>query len=79
MPPQKKKMLRRKIAQAFQHEQRTVEIMLELGEIFGEHHKDYEEYFQAIGQCSLVVMGFIQDVAVKAWGFWPDNIETWLK
>jgi len=79
MARQNKKVLRRKIAQAWQHQARTVEIMTDMAVMFDEHHKDYAEYMQAIAQSAYITMEFIQDVATKAWGYWPEDVETWLK
>ncbi len=72
-------MMRRKLAQAYQHQMRTVELLVELGEIFGEFHMDYYEQFLAISQMSMTVMKFIKGIAIHAWGYFPDNIQTWLK
>ena len=67
------------MAQCYQHQARSVEILLDMAEEFAEHHPDYTEFMQAIGQSIFVNMGFIEDVCKKAWGYFPENIETWLK
>jgi len=79
MSAQKKKMMRRKLAQAYQHQMRTVELLVELGEIFGEFHMDYYEQFLAISQMSMTVMKFIKSIGIHAWGYFPEDINKWLK
>jgi len=78
MPANKAGLLKRKLAQAYRHQQLVADILLEESEIFGEFHKDYEEYFKLIAANTFVTLRFIQDIGTKAWGYWPDDITKWL-
>lgn len=67
------------MAQAWQHQARTVEIMLDMAALFKEAHPEHAEFMQAIAQSAYVTMDFIKDVSIKCWGFWPEDINSWLK
>lgn len=79
MAPQKKKMLRRKIAQCVGHQMKTVYLLVEISEVFGEFHTDYSEMFNLIANNSMMTIEWIKTIAIKAWGYFPNDINTWLK
>ena len=67
------------MAQAWQHQKRTVELMLDMAEEFERWHPKYTQVMQAIAQSCYVVMAFIEKVSTFAWGYFPEDINTWLK
>lgn len=79
MTQAKKKILRRKIAQALNHQMKTVELLIYIATTFGEFHADYEEIFELIANNCMLTIEWIKSIAIKAWGYIPDDINTWLK
>lgn len=75
----KKKYIRRKLAQAIGHQQSCVSCLLEVREFFVEYHPEWEELFVSIGNMCMMSIGFIRTVGIRAYGYFPENINTWLK
>lgn len=75
----KKTKLKRLMAQAFVHQMKTIEILLQVAAIFGEWHTDYAEMFVMIATNCNFTMQAIESVCRHSWGTFPDNIQTWLK
>lgn len=75
----KRVVLKRRMAQAYVHQMRTIEILLEVAKIFGEWHKDYEEMFILIATMCGYTMSLIKKVCTHSWGYFPDDVQTWLK
>ena len=76
---QKKKYMRRKLAQAFGHHQKAIECILEVRELFVEFHPEWSDLFTGIANNSVISMNFIKSVCVQAWGYFPETLDTWLK
>jgi hypothetical protein len=79
MSQKKKKQLRRKIAQCVGHQMKTVVLLAEVAEVFRESHQDYAEMFTTIANNCMITIEWIKGVAIHAWGYFPDDINTWLK
>lgn len=75
----KQTQLKRHLAQAYIHQMRTIEILLQVATVFGEWHSDYAELFQLIATNCYITMQAIKDVCIHSWGTFPDNIKSWLK
>lgn len=75
----KKKYMRRKIAQAIGHQMKSIDCLIEVREFFDEFHPEWAELFNGIANNSLITISFIKSLAIHAWGFFPDNLNTWLK
>jgi hypothetical protein len=75
----KKKYMRRKVAQAIGHQMKSLECMLEVGAFFFEFHPEWKPFFDAICNNCMMTIGFIKDLAIKAWGYFPDELDKWLK
>lgn len=75
----KKKIMRRKAAQAYQHLMRAIECLLFLQDIFIEHHPDYAELFNVICTGINVFMEQLEKTFTRAWGYFPDDLNKWLK
>lgn len=75
----KKKFMRRKIAQAYGHQQKAIECLLEVRELFVEWHPEWSDLFTGIGNNCIVTMGFIQKLGIRAWGYFPESLDAWLK
>lgn len=58
---------------------RAVEITLELQEYFGEFHDDWKEMFQVQAETLVFVLTVMERIYTLAWGYFPENLETWLK
>lgn len=58
---------------------KTVYILVEISEVFGEFHTDYAQMFDLIANNCMMTIEWIKVVAIKAWGYFPDDINTWLK
>jgi hypothetical protein len=79
MSQQKKKRLRRKLAQCVTYQQKTIENLLEVAEIFGEFHDDYKEMFEVIATSCGLTLELIKRVCEHAWGYFPNDFHTWLQ
>ena len=75
----KKAFMRRKIAQSFGHQQKAIQALLEVRELFVEWHPEWSDLFTAICNNCVITMGFIKDLGVRAWGYWPESLDSWLK
>jgi hypothetical protein len=71
--------MKRYIAQSFQHQQRTIEKLIELGDLFEEHHSEYTELYVLIANCCAMTCRLIQRISILAWGYWPDDFHKWLR
>lgn len=76
---QKKKYMRRKIAQAFGHHQKCIECLLEVRDMFVEWHPEWSDLFTALCNNSVISMGFIKKLGILAWGYFPESLDAWLK
>lgn len=76
---QKKKYMRRKIAQAYGHQQKAIECLLEVREMFTEWHPEWSDYFTAICNNCVLTMTFIKALGTRAWGYFPESLDAWLK
>jgi len=76
---QKKKFMKRKIAQAFGHQQKSVQCLLEVRDLFAEWHPEWSPMFNAICNNCLMTGEFIEKLATRAWGYFPETLDTWLK
>lgn len=76
---QKKKWMRRKIAQAYGHQQKCIECLLDVRELFVEWHPEWSDMFTAICNNCIITMGFIKDLGIRAWGYFPESLDAWLK
>jgi hypothetical protein len=75
----KKKFMRRKMAQAFGHQQKAIQCMLEVRELFVEWHPEWSPMFNAICNNCMMTAEFIQKLCIQAWGYFPESLDTWLK
>lgn len=76
---QKKKFMKRKIAQAFGHQQKSVQCLLEVRDLFAEWHPEWSPMFNAICNNCLMTAQFIETLGTRAWGYFPETLDTWLK
>lgn len=74
-----RKQMKRKAAQAVQHSQRICENMMFIREQFIDGHPDWIDLFDLIINNQLMQISFIKVLSTKAWGQFPDNLDTWLK
>lgn len=72
-------MMRRKMAQAIRSQQRAITSLLEVRELFNEFHPEWDELFTAISNNCLITIGLIKALCIKAWGYFPDKLASWLK
>lgn len=79
MANSKQKYMRRKIAQTITYIQKAVDNLLEVRELFNEYHPEWDELFTAICNNCVMTISFIKSLCVKAWGYFPDNLDAWLK
>lgn len=79
MTQAKKKILRRLIAQSINHQRRSVEKLVRISEMFGEWHEDYAEMFDLIANNCMMTIEWLKSIAIRAWGYIPDDLDTWLK
>lgn len=77
MSQQKKKMLRRKIAATFRYQLQSIENLLVLRDTFGKFHDDYAIAWELMAQNCQITAEMIKDVAIKAYGYFPDDISKW--
>lgn len=75
----KKKFMRRKMAQAFGHQQKAIQCMLEVRELFSEWHPEWSPMFTAICNNCIMTADFIQKLCIRAWGYFPKSLDAWLK
>jgi hypothetical protein len=76
---QKQKYMRRKMAQSITYLQKSIDALLEVKELFVEFHPEWDSLFIAIANSCVITIGLIKSLCEKAWGYFPDNLETWLK
>lgn len=74
-----KKQMKRVTAQCVQHSQRIVEKLLALKDEFIEPHPDWIPFFDGIINSQLMQIDFIVNLATIAWGYFPDDLDKWLK
>lgn len=79
MSPSKKKYMRRKMAQAIGHQMKCAECVMEVHDYFVEFHPEWGLYFKAIGNCCFITIDFIKSLCIQAWGYFPDDMNKWLK
>lgn len=75
----KVKRLRRLMAQVVNHQIRSMAKMEEIAKTFGEFHADYQEMLELIATNCALTMKWCKDVSEKAWGYWPNDLNSWLK
>jgi hypothetical protein len=75
----KKKLMRRKVAQAIGHQMKSIECMLIVSDFFAEPHPEWIPFFTAICNNCIMTIQFIKSLAIKAWGYFPDDLDKWLK
>ena len=71
--------MRRKMAQAFGHQQKCIECLLEVRDLFAEWHPEWSLMFNAICNNCLITTEFIQSLCIRAWGYFPETLDSWLK
>lgn len=79
MAQAKKKYMRRKAAQAVKHQMNCIACLIELKELFVEFHPEWDELFIAICNNCSISIAMIKTLCVRAWGVFPDKLDTWLK
>lgn len=75
----KKKILHRKAAQVYKHLMSAIEGLIELRDYFGEFHSDWAAMFQVVLDSLMMLMQTLERLYTIAWGYFPDDINTWLK
>lgn len=71
--------MRRKMAQAVKHQMQTISCLLDIRELFVEFHPEWDELFTACANNCMISIGFIKRICVLAWGFFPEDLASWLK
>lgn len=77
MPTNTRTHLRRKLANAIHDLDLVVTHLIELYEIFGEHHADLQEYLDIQITGLLQIKEMMLDFWARAWGARPDDYERW--
>ncbi len=79
MPKLVRKQMKRKIAQSVQHSQRICENIMFIREQFESGHPEWLDLFDLLINNQLMQMRFMVNLSVKAWGHFPEKLDTWLK
>lgn len=79
MTQAKKKIMRRKAAQCIGHLMKAIECIIEIREFFLPFHADYSEMFELTCSGIMFIMEEFKSVCIKAWGYFPDDLNKWLK
>jgi len=74
-----RKQMKRKLAQSVQYCVKICENVSFIREQFVDDHPEWLPAFDAIIQSQCMQIDFLVGLAKRAWGYYPDNIETWLK
>jgi hypothetical protein len=75
----KQKIMRRKMAQAVNYQLKAIAVLLDVRELFNEFHPEWDELFTAICNNCMITVGFIKELAVRAWGYFPEKLDSWLR
>ena len=75
----KKKFMKRKMAQAFGHQQKSIQCLLEVRDLFEEWHPEWCELFTGMCNNCVITMSFIKRLSTLAWGYFPETLSTWLR
>lgn len=78
MAKQHRKVLKRKVAQTYNHLQTAVNNLAWLAEVFEEDHPEYDAAWRMIGTTIVLAMGELENISRHAWGTFPDDIDTWM-
>jgi len=75
----KKKYMKRKMAQAFGHQQKSIQCLIEVRELFNEWHPEWSPLFTGMCNNCVITMSFIKSLSIRAWGYFPETLSTWLR
>jgi hypothetical protein len=73
-----KKVMKRKAAQSITHLVDSANAITELREIFIEAHPEYAEFFDFTVTGICVMIDELKKVYAKAWGYFPNDVTSWL-
>ena len=77
MPSNVRTHLKRRMAIAIHDLDLSVVQLIELYDVFGEHHPELQEYLDIIIVNALQTKEFMLDFWERAWGARPDDYERW--
>jgi len=70
--------MKRKAAQSVDHLFKSGVAIFELRERFDEDHPDYAEFFDYSITAISLLCDQLRGVYAKAWGYFPDDLSTWM-
>lgn len=77
MPKRKRDMIKRRMAQAIYGVDRSLMFLKELHEMFSGVHDDYAQYLELICVSLINTQEMMKDFWVKAWGTFPEDIDSY--
>jgi hypothetical protein len=77
MPKTKRDLLRRQIAHAYRNVELATWHISQVWEQFDQANKDEVMYLDMIIYDLDIASKLIKEFAIKCWGHWPEDIETW--
>jgi hypothetical protein len=77
MPKTKRDLLRRQIAHAYRNVELATSHIAQVWEQFDQAEKEEVMYLDMIIYDLDIASKLIKEFAIKCWGHWPEDIETW--